>query len=72
MKLKGIGVNMERMTQIQIFKLAEQSEEGVNTFLYEIQKYTSAQIVSTSISDGVILVEYTIPAEYVKEIEESK
>ena len=63
---------MERMTQIQMFDLDVQSEEGINTFLYEVQKHIGAQIVSTSIGEGIVLVEYTIPTEHVKGIEESK
>ena len=72
-KLKGIGANMERMTQIQLFDLDKRdADEPINTFLYEVQKHLGAQIVSTSIGEGMVLVEYTIPAEHVKGVEESK
>lgn len=63
---------MERMTQVQLFDLDKQSEEGINTFLYEVQKHAGARIVSTSIDGGMVLVEYTVPVEHVKAIEESK
>jgi len=76
-KLKEIGVTMnesikQRVTQIEVFELASQEEGSINTFLYDIQKYTAAQIISTSISDGVFMVEYTIPIEVADKAEEKK
>lgn len=60
-----------RINQIQLFDLDEHREEGINTFLYEVQKHAGAQIVSTSIGEGMVLIEYTVPVEHVKAIEES-
>lgn len=71
-KLKGIGVDMERISQIELFDLAGQEDGSINTFLYEIQKHASAKIISTSISDGVFMVEYSIPIEVVNKAEEKK
>ena len=63
---------MERISQIELFDLACQENGSINTFLYEIQKHAGAQIVSTSIGDGVVLVEYTVPMSEVKKAEEKE
>lgn len=59
----------KNINQIQIFELADQGEEVINTFLYDIQNI-GAQIISTSISDGVVLIEYAISISEVKKAEE--
>lgn len=70
-KPEEIGVTMNQsISQVEMFDLASQEEGSINTFLYEIQKHSAAQIINTSISDGVLMVEYTVPIEIADKAEE--